>query len=147
MTDELPFSKERFERLQQAARSAQIMNYTPYSNFVVLAAVETADGCYYGGSNVENVAYTPTKHAEENAILVALAGGALARNGREWLTAIYIESAAADAAPCGGCRQFINEFAHEDAVWVKFHAESGAVLSRPFRDLLPFDFGPRHLGK
>lgn len=136
---------ERIEALRAVAGAARQMNWAPYSNFVVLAAVETADGRVYGGSNVENANYTLTKHAEECAALAALADGALARLGREWLTAIYVE-AAADSGPCGGCRQFLNEFAAPNAVWVKHNTLTGEIATRPFRDLLPFDFGPRHLG-
>jgi cytidine deaminase len=127
--------------LRAAAEGARRMHWAPYSNFVVLAAVETIDGRVYGGSNVENVNFTLTKHAEETAVIAALADGALVRCGRQWLKTIYVQSSA-DSGPCGGCRQFINEFAADDALWVKHDT----TTSRPFRDLLPFDFGPRHLG-
>lgn len=130
-------------RLREAADAARVMNWAPYSKYVVVAAVETIDGRIYGGSNIENVAFTPTKHAEETAIILALADGALARCGREWLKVIYTLSEG-DSAPCGGCRQFINEYAAADAIWVG-DKPSGQIV-RPFRDLLPLDFGPRHLG-
>ena len=133
------------DELRAAAESARQMNWSPYSKFVVLAAVETVDGRVYGGSNVENVNFSLSKHAEENAIVAALADGALVRGGRQWLKTIYVQSSA-DSGPCGGCRQFINEFAADDAVWVKHDTSTGEIASRPFRDLLPFDFGPRHLG-
>lgn len=132
-------------RLSFAAGKSRVMNWSPYSQFPVLAAVETIDGLIYGGSNVENANYSLTKHAEENAALAALADGALVRCGRQWLKTIYIE-APVDCAPCGSCRQFINEFATDDAVWIKQNTTTGEVSSMPFRDLLPFDFGPRHLG-
>lgn len=133
------------EHLAAAAEAARQMNWSPYSKFVVLAAVETIDGHVYGGSNVENVNFTLTKHAEENAVVAALADGALARCGRQWLRTIYVQSSA-DSGPCGGCRQFINEFAADDAVWIKHDTTAGTLTERPFRDLLPLDFGPRHLG-
>jgi cytidine deaminase len=133
------------DALRAAAEAARQMNWAPYSTFVVLAAVETVDGRVYGGSNVENANFTLTKHAEENAVVAALADGALVRCGRQWLQTIYVQSSA-DSGPCGGCRQFINEFVADDAVWIKHDTAAGTVVSRPFRDLLPFDFGPRHLG-
>jgi cytidine deaminase len=132
--------------LRAAAEGARKMNWAPYSRFVVLAAVETIDGRVYGGSNVENVNFTLTKHAEETAVIAALADGALVRCGRQWLKTIYVQSSA-DSGPCGGCRQFINEFAADDALWVKHDTTNDTTTSRPFRDLLPFDFGPRHLGQ
>jgi cytidine deaminase len=121
------------------------MNWSPYSKFVVLAAVETVDGRVYGGSNVENANFSLTKHAEEAAALAALADGALQRCGRAWLRTIYVQSDA-DSGPCGGCRQFLNEFAADEAVWVKHDTLKAEIAARPFRELLPFDFGPRHLG-
>jgi cytidine deaminase len=133
------------DALRAAAEAARQMNWTPYSHFVVLAAVETVDGRVYGGSNVENVNFTLTKHAEENAVVAALADGALVRSGRQWLRTIDVQSST-DSGPCGGCRQFVNEFAADDAVWIKHDTAAGTIVSRPFRDLLPFDFGPRHLG-
>lgn len=141
---ELAVDEELYRRLSSAANQAKVMNWSPYSKFPVLAAVETIDGRIYGGSNVENANFSLTKHAEESAVLAALADGALVRCGREWLKTIYIE-APTDCAPCGSCRQFINEFAAEDAIWVKHNNVNGETYSLPFRELLPFDFGPRHL--
>lgn len=121
------------------------MNYSPYSNFVVLAAVETVDGRFYGGSNVENANFTLTKHAEEAAVMAALADGALQRCGREWLAALYVQSST-DSGPCGGCRQFLYEFVTEDAVWIKHDTTKDELSSQPFSVLLPYAFGPKNLG-
>lgn len=70
---------------------------------MVLAAVETRKGVF-GGTNVENVNYTLTKHAEELAVLAAMLGGAGPRGA--WIETLYVTS----APPCGSCRQFIAEF-------------------------------------
>lgn len=129
--------------LREAAQAARVMNWAPYSKYVVIAAVETIDGKVFGGSNVENANFTLTKHAEETAVIAALADGAMARcRTRQWLKVIYTLSEG-DSAPCGGCRQFIAEFAADDAVWVA--DKPSGQLVRPFWDLLPLDFGPRHL--
>lgn len=135
---------ERLESLRQAANEASGTVWNPYSNFTVLAAVETVDGRYYGGANVENANFSLTKHAEEAAVLAAIHDGALARLGRQWLRAIYVTSPSA-GAPCGGCRQFINEFIADGAVWVG-ETDSGELLSGPFAELLPYSFGPEDLG-
>lgn len=140
----MDIGSERLESLRQAAREASGAVWNPYSNFTVLAAVETVDGRYYGGANVENANFSLTKHAEEAAVLAAIADGALARLGRRWLQAIYVTSPSA-GAPCGGCRQFINEFSAEDAVWVG-ETDAGETLGGPFSELLPYGFGPEDLG-
>jgi cytidine deaminase len=64
----------------------------------------------YSGSNVEAANYSLTKHAEEAAILAAIA--AEDDLGRGWLRALYV----AGLAPCGSCRQFATEFATADAL-------------------------------
>jgi cytidine deaminase len=139
-----PASYPNLAELQAAAQAAVRMNWSPYSGYRVLAAVETVDGKFYGGSNVENANYTLTKHAEEAAVLAALQDGALERNGRRFIKAIYVTSPAAPA-PCGGCRQFINEFVAADAVWVG-EDSSGNVQGGTFLDLLPYSFNPEKLG-
>jgi homotetrameric cytidine deaminase len=100
---------DRLVELRATAQRARRANYSPYSNFMVLAAVETADGIY-GGSNIENVNYTLTKHAEEMAIVAAILGG----SGPEgaWVETLYATS----ASPCGSCRQFTAEFATPETV-------------------------------
>src|SRR5882757_296597 len=89
----------KLSELRASAEGARRANYSPYSEFMVLAAVETSDGAVFGGSNVENVNYSLTKHAEELAVLAAILGGA--GPGGEWLKTLYVTS----ASPCGSCRQ------------------------------------------
>lgn len=93
-----------------AAEGLRGANYARYSDFVVLAAVETSGGEIFGGTNVENVNYTLTKHAEEVAILAAIHAGAGPRGA--WIRTLYVTG----ASPCGSCRQFTAEFASPDTV-------------------------------
>ena len=137
-------SPDSLDSLRRAAQQAVGAVWNPYSNFAVLAAVETVDGRYYGGANVENANFSLTKHAEETAVLAAILDGALTRCGRRWLKAIYVTSPSI-GAPCGGCRQFINEFAAADALWVG-EAHGGDVIGGTFAELLPYGFGPEDLG-
>lgn len=136
-------NKTKLNMYREKAKEAEIMHYAPYSNFKVLAVIETVDGKLFAGSNVENVNYSLTVHAEQNAIMNALANGAL-ENGREFINAIYI-TCPADTAPCGSCRQSLNEFITKDAIWISENSETNETFYAPFQDLLPFDFGPRHL--
>jgi cytidine deaminase len=95
--------------LRRAAQGARRANHSPYSGFMVLAAVQT-DGGVFGGTNVENVNFTLTKHAEEVAILSALlAGGATTK---PLFGALYVTG----GSPCGSCRQFLAEFSGPETV-------------------------------
>jgi len=118
---------------------------------MVLAAAETGDGMY-GGSNIENVNYSLTKHAEEVAILAAILAGAGPAGA--WLQTLYVTS----ASPCGSCRQFAAEFGHPRTVVlidrIDQETVQGAVLSDLDKasveawylaDLLPAAFEPGEL--
>jgi cytidine deaminase len=126
--------------LQDAARRAKVACYPRYSGYPVLAAVERIDGAVYGGANIEVVNYTLTKHAEEAAVMAAIADGAL-ELGDKWLSAVYT----VDAPPCGSCRQFLWEWAAPDAACLIEEADErhGTIVHR-FRlaDLLPTPFDP-----
>jgi len=50
--------------LLEQARTAVESAYAPYSEYAVGAAIETADGTVYTGSNVENANYSNSLHAE-----------------------------------------------------------------------------------
>lgn len=132
-------------RLRTAAAQARPGNWAPYSGFEVLAAVVTTDGRVYAGSNIENANLTLTKHAEEVAAIRAVADGALDRCGRQCIAAVYV-ACASSGAPCGGCRQFLAEFAAADCVWVGENTADGVVQARRFAELLPLAFGPGDLG-
>ena len=107
--DQSGISSRRLDAFREVAEAARPRNYSRYSGFMVLAAVETGNGVF-GGSNVENVNYSLTKHAEEVAILAAIQGGA-GPQGR-WLRTLYV----AGPPPCGSCRQFAAEFARRGAI-------------------------------
>jgi cytidine deaminase len=126
---------DRLERLRACAAAAKPRSYAPHSEFVVVAAVETADGGVYGGANVENANYSLTKHAEEVAVLAAIGAGE--GPGGKWVTALYVGG----GPPCGSCRQFVHEFAAADAVCVFEPLDrSGEPTVRLLRELLPEPF-------
>ena len=92
-----------FEPLIQAALKVREQAYAPYSNFLVGAALLTADGNVFVGCNVENASYGLAICAERNAITTAVAAG------KQNFVAIAV-AATPLASPCGACRQFIFEF-------------------------------------
>lgn len=133
-------------KLREKARSAAEHNYARYSGLLVVAAVETTDGEVFGGTNVEVANYALGKHAEEMAIIRALATRSLrepdARSDR-WLETLYV----CGAAPCGSCRQFAWEWAAPRARCVIDLPSEGRYRIVPLRELLPVPFGPTDVGE
>jgi cytidine deaminase len=113
--------------LLELAREAASGAYAPYSGFHVGAAVLARDGRVVTGANVENSSYGLTLCAERAALGRAVAEGI--RPGD-------IEAVAVTASPCGGCRQWLLEFAVER---VLFPWQGELVARRP-DELLPESF-------
>lgn len=96
--------------LYNLAVVARRASYSPYSSFMVGAALLCADGTVYTGCNIENAAYSPTVCAERVAIFKAVS------DGKRGFAAIAIAGGPADADvlnecyPCGVCRQVLAEF-------------------------------------
>ena len=114
-------SVELVERAEALAARA----YAPYSRYRVGAVVRARDGREFGGVNVENAAYPLGICAERSAIAAAVAAGC--RPGD--LDAIGIS-----ASPCGGCRQWLHEFAIAE---VSYRDAGGALRTTSVAELLP----------
>jgi cytidine deaminase len=134
-----PLTPAVVRRLEQAARRAAKASYSPYSQFPVGAAVLTDTGKVFAGCNVENASYGLCNCAERTAIFSAVAAGERA------LRAIVIYTPTREAtAPCGACRQVINEFG-PNALVVSVCASSDRCETTASQ-LLPAAFGPKDLG-
>lgn len=121
------------------ARAASERAYCPYSRFPVGACVLTADGELFDGCNVENASYGLTICAERNAVFQMVA-----RGKRAVAAVVICTPAPRPAAPCGACRQVLNEFG-PDALVVSVCA-GPEVLRKRLSELLPDAFGPANLG-
>lgn len=120
--------------LLKAATEVAKRAYSPYSNFLVGAAVQTASGKIFTGCNVENASYGLTICAERVAIFNALSEGERA------FEAIAVSSESG-AYPCGACRQVMFEFAPElQVILGDCKGVRRDLLS--LKDLLPKAFGP-----
>ena len=120
------------------AKAASAKAYCPYSKFRVGAAVLADSGKIYTGCNVENASYGLTICAERNAIFHA------ACDGMERIEAVVIYTpTSTPSAPCGACRQVINEFG-EDARIISV-CDAKTILDMKLSELLPHAFGPRNL--
>jgi cytidine deaminase len=120
------------------ARAASEQAYCPYSKFPVGAAVLADDGQTFSGCNVENASFGLTICAERNAMFHMIA------RGRRKIAALAIYTPTPHpSAPCGACRQVINEFG-PDALIVSACNGSG-IIRKKLSELFPEAFGPANL--
>lgn len=99
------------QQLISAAQAACEHSYSPYSGLQVGAALLTADGQIFCGTNIENASYSLTLCAERSALAAAVSQGhrafialALTSRGKGIATHEIL-------SPCGACRQVLAEFA------------------------------------
>ncbi|GHV41685.1 cytidine deaminase [Clostridia bacterium] len=137
-----------YTELINAAVDARERSYSPYSNFMVGAALLTKSGKIYTGANIENAAYTPSNCAERTAFFSAVFAGE-----REF-EAIAVAGWAKGgtpgfAYPCGVCRQVMTEFCDPEAFTVIVTngkvSENNKFVIHSLAELLPFGFGPSDL--
>jgi len=128
------------EELVLEAREARKMSYSPYSNFSVGAALETADGKIYRGCNVENAAYGPSNCAERTAFFKAVSEGE-----REFKQIAIVGGPSSDdiskyCPPCGVCRQVMSEFCDKDSFFIHL-SDGNEIRTYTLGELLPLSFG------
>jgi cytidine deaminase len=97
-----------WQELARAAWQARSHAYAPYSHFAVGAALLTADGTIFAGTNVENLSFGLTNCAERSAVFSAVAQG-----HREFQRLIIVADTGEPISPCGACRQVLAEFSPE----------------------------------
>ena len=74
-------SEDSLQELIETAKAARLRSVAPFSNFLVGAAVKTADGKVYTGCNIESASYGLTVCGERVAIWKALSEGEQALHG------------------------------------------------------------------
>lgn len=110
--------------------------YAPYSKFKVAAIIETADGKYIPGVNVENASYGAAICAERNAVTTAVAMGYRKGDFKK----IYIMvSGDKLSMPCFICRQVIVEFFDKDSEIVLI-SRNGEEERHTVSELCPYPF-------
>jgi cytidine deaminase len=133
--------KERADELIERARSARDTAYAPYSRYKVGCAIMTEDGTIYSGANVENASYGLCVCAERTAIVQAVCDG-----HRELSMICVMTQSSPPAAPCGLCRQTINEFASKpEELLVVLVNPQGERRDLSFAELFPYGFRGEHL--
>ena len=131
--------------LVRLAIDARKFSYSPYSNFMVGAALLTKTGKIYTGCNIENAAYSPSNCAERTAFFKALS------EGEKEFEAIAIVGGPKDigleiCAPCGVCRQVMMEFCDNETFEIILGKSEDDYLKYTLQELLPLGFGPKNLG-
>ena len=100
----------------------------------------TGSGEIFSGCNVENASFGLTICAERNAIFQAVAQG---RGPLSIRAVVVYTPTAAPTAPCGACRQVINEFGPVAQVFSI--CDGTEVMESALGMLLPRAFGPANL--
>ncbi len=126
-------------RLFPAALQGFQNAYAPYSEFQVGAAILADDANIYAGGNVENAAYPQGNCAEASAIAAMIYGGA-----RQIMQILVIGQSKELVMPCGGCRQRLAEFCHDDA---QIFIGSPQAILKAFTvdEIFPHQFGKASL--
>ena len=97
--------KEKLEKLLDNS-------YAPYSGLHFACIVETKDGNFYEGVNVENASFGGTICAERNAINNAVS------HGERKFSALYLMTSSDEICyPCNICKQTFLEFFDKDVIF------------------------------
>lgn len=123
---------------------ARKRSYSPYSHFMVGAALLTKSGKIYSGCNIENASYSPSNCAERTAFFKAVS------EGETEFEAIAIVGGSVASkpdytAPCGVCRQVMMEFCDSKTFRILIAKSEEEYIEKTLGDLLPFGFGPDNL--
>lgn len=129
---------ERINPYKELAKNVARKAHAPYSKFHVGSIVFTRNQAF-SGCNFENAAFGSTICAERNAIGTMIAEGI----SQDIVGVLIYTPTLEPAAPCGSCRQVINEFG-PDARIISF-CDSDLVIDVSLSDLLPYAFGPKNL--
>jgi len=112
---------------------AKTYSHPPISNYYVGAVARGTSGNLYLGANIEFPGHSLgfSVHGEQSA----LSNAYMHSDGG-------VSSIAVTAAPCGHCRQFMNELSPDGDIQVLVEGKPAVKLS----SLLPSAFGPKDLG-
>ena len=130
--------REKLEKLLENS-------YAPYSNMHFACIVETKNGNFYEGVNIENASYSISNCAERTAFFkavydgrcdfeaIAIVGGSEGKNNLEY------------CPPCGVCRQVMREFCNPKSFKIILAKSDNEFKSYTLEQLLPESFGPNNL--
>ncbi|MFP3154774.1 cytidine deaminase [Lachnospiraceae bacterium ZAX-1] len=139
--------KEQAKELINLAFEAQKMSYSPYSGFLVGAALLGKSGKAYLGCNIENAAYSPCNCGERTAFFKAIS------EGETEFSAIAIvgnkkgveRGKGSLCAPCGVCRQVMMEFCDPKEFQIILGISEDDYQVHSLEELLPLGFKRENL--
>ena len=126
------------ENLIKVATDARMCSLAPFSNFLVGAALRTAEGKIYTGCNIESASYGLTVCAERVAIWKALSDCE-----RDFTDLVVVVDTEQLTPPCGTCRQIIWEYCKQAKITLANLKGQSEVVD--IRELLPKAFDARFL--
>ena len=126
------------ENLIKIATDARLCSLAPFSNFLVGAALRTAEGKIYTGCNIESASYGLTVCAERVAIWKALSDCE-----RDFTDLVVVVDTEQLTPPCGTCRQIIWEYCKQAKITLA--NLRGQRQEVHIADLLPRAFDARFL--
>lgn len=132
---------EQWKDLLEQAFAARENAYAPYSQFRVGACIQTRDGIYTPGANIENAAYGSTNCAERSAIFAAYSKG---YRKDDIIALAIVTEAERITTPCGACRQVLSELLSPDTPIILSNRKETVVTD--ISSLLPESFGVTDLG-
>ena len=132
------------KELINKAIEAMTQSYSPYSNFMVGAALLTSSGKVYTGCNIENASFSPTNCAERTAFFKVISEG---ERGFSKIAVVGgINGNITDYTfPCGVCRQVMREFCNDDFFVIIAKTEDD-YFEYKLSELLPHSFTSSDLG-
>jgi cytidine deaminase len=138
--------KEKYKEMTALALQAREQSYAPYSKYHVGACLETEEGEYFLGCNIENAGYTATNCAERTAFFKAVSEGK--RRFQRIAIMGGAEGGALDSCPpCGVCLQVMMEFCNPETFEIILGNAKGEYQIYLLKELLPKGFGPENLEK
>jgi len=123
------------KKLVAAAAKARLGSVSPYSKFMVGAALLTKRGEITGGANVESASYGLTCCAERIALFKALTDGK-----KDFVAVAVVARCDGGPMPCGACRQLLAEYAPGAKVLIADSDDLRAVKAFTVKGLLPAAF-------
>lgn len=129
------------DELVALALAARGQAYAPYSEYRVGCALQVEDGTIFTGANVENASYGLCVCAERTAILKAVT------DGHRQISVIAVATQSSPpAAPCGLCRQMLNEFSDApESLRILLVNPSGERQTTTLAELFPRGFRGQEL--
>ncbi len=123
------------EKMLSEAFAAMEYAYAPYSHFHVGACVETRDGKFFRGINIENASYPVTVCGERVAIFNAYANG---YRKDDIVGIAIVTSGNALSASCGMCRQAMIELLKKDTPVIFSNGQEEMIMT--VDEMLPHSF-------